>query len=219
MAQFQKDVSTGGKSYYGTETLSNLQFKSRNVSQKFTNNGLVRESPNFLAYNFEYMPNGSFQDQLEIDAYIPENFTITEAYITFVHTPINWDNAGDYNVWGYCRKINAYTADNAENFYIGAAYNSEYYYDVSARYNVTKILNAFGVDGYTPSVPSASDYKTETTISANIKDSIKKGNQTFIIKSSLPIPTLTGNLATDGAAFGLISGYAGAILNIYGYQN
>jgi hypothetical protein len=209
MAQFQKDISTGGKSYYGTQ-LSNLQYNA-----SIGNSYGLRQSPYFLGY--EYGLGSIIQSWLEFNVYIPDNFVITEARITFIHTPVHWDNGGDYDVWGYNRNMKTYNVTNVNDVNVTAAFNSEY--DVAGSYTLSEILNTFGEGGYTFPVSSATAYETTTITSKNIQENLTTGNNKIIIKSADTTPTYTGDLAVDGTNMGARTSFANAQINVFGYQN
>lgn len=213
MAQVEKSTSIGGNLYKTTIT-DNFQYNSSVVN--FNGYGDVHFAPYFLGFGFDFDLGETFASMLEFNVYIPSNFIIEEATITIVHTPVYWDNGGDYALWGYARKLKAYKVNDANNFLVGAAYFSEYMVDTSI---LTEIYGALGDSGYTAPVASATDYRTSTTISSNIKDSLIAGNNIIMVKSSDTLPTYTGDLATDATSCGAKTGYAYGVLNVMGHYS
>ena len=206
-------LSNGAEIIGGSGVLTNFQYYSVNVGFAVPNAYTVFDYF-FLGYNSDFSAAnwGSF---IELNAYIPSNFTITEAKIVFTHTPTNWVESGVYDVWGYCRNVKAYKVTNTSDIVVSSAYASTP--NVSGGYTLTEISNAFGASGYTPSTPSASSHITEITTSIDIKSSLIAGNNKIVVKSGDAVPAYNATFATNAANLGIKTGYAKAIINIIGY--
>jgi hypothetical protein len=216
MSILEQSTSLYGQQFKKTVT-DNFQYEGINEGWGSTYEGKVGSY--FLGYNLDVAGEEVIaitKNYIKLEIYIPSNFTITGATITFIHNPIYWDEPGTYTVWGYCRKIKAYKVTN-NNFLIYSAYLSEY--QIDGGYTTSEIYGAFGDSGYTPSVPSDTSYINETTVSNDISAHLVIGNNIIIIQSGDTTPVLTGVFATDAANCGAKTGYARAIANIFGYYS
>lgn len=213
MAQVEQSTSTGGNLFKTTLT-DNFQYNSSVLN--FYGDGATHSAPFFLGFGYDDGLAATFASRLEFNVYIPSNFVIEDATITIVHTPVYWDNGGDYAFWGYSRKLKAYKVNDSNNFLVGAAFFSEYMVDSSS---ITEIYGALGDSGFTPQVPTAADYRTTTKISNNIKDSLVAGNNIIIVQSSDTLPTYSGDFVTDVTSCGKKTGYAYGILNVMGHYS
>lgn len=198
--------------------LTNLQFKSSN---QIWGNGQSASYP--LGFSPEAEIQGgseiypSRKSYLQIDYDVPENFVISNAYITIFHTPIYWDN-GQYHTWGYCRNLGIFKVTNSGNFVINLAFFGEG--ETLGEFNTEIINNAFGNNTYwTAKIPNNDSYLSENITTNDLTNNIDKtGHGTLLIQSNDTAPTsntLAGLYTTDGA--GGKTGSAYAILNIIGY--
>lgn len=198
--------------------LTNLQFKSSN---QIWGNGQSASYP--LGFSPEAEIQGSSEtypsrkSYLQIDYDVPENFVISNAYITIFHTPIYWDN-GQYHTWGYCRNLGIFKVTNSGNFVISLAFFGEG--ETIGKFNTEIINNAFEDSTYwTARVPNNDSYLSENITTKDLANNIDKtGHGTLLIQSNDIAPTsntLAGLYTADGA--GGKTGSAYAILNIIGY--
>lgn len=199
--------------------LTNLQFKSSN---QIWGNGQSASYP--LGFSPEAEIQGgseiypSRKSYLQIDYDVPENFVISNAYITIFHTPIYWDN-GQYHTWGYCRNLGIFKVTNSGNFVINLAFFGEG--ETLGEFNTEIINNAFGNNTYwTAKIPNNDSYLSENITTNDLTNNIDKtGHGTLLIQSNDTAPTsntLAGLYTSDGA--GGKTGSAYAILNIIGYS-
>lgn len=206
-------LGDGRKIIGGDGILTNFDTEAYNVG--FETNGSVRYGGYFLGYNTDVFTE-NFGNYMVFDIYIPPTFTIEEAYITLIHSPVNWDDGGTYDVWGYCRNLQAYKITNPTSQFLGAAYYSEY--EILYTPTFSLISNAFGTSGFTAAIPSDSSHNTETEISNDISSALTSGiNNKIAIKSGNSIPTFSSTQATNYGNIGKETGYVRAILNIIGY--
>lgn len=170
----------------------------------------------FLGYNTDSIST-NWANFIEFNVYIPTGFVIEEAKITIYHTPVYWDNGGDYALWGYCQNVKAYTVTNYNSIAINAAYGSEYTYDTA--YSFTEIANAFGSSGFTAAIPTTPSHSGETATSNDISSALSTGYNKIAIKSSTAAPAYNASVATNGTNLGGKTGYVYAVLNVTGYQS
>ncbi len=162
-------------------------------------------------YTFHY-------GDISLDIEIPENFVVTEAYITLFHLPIYWHGvvgSTSFNTWGNARNVKLYKVNGNEDYYFEAGYLSSLYFNLDEGDTISKteITNAMGVNGFTGE--RVENNITEVFKSNNIAQSINKtGRHKLFLRSSDSIPTGTGNnkTASEKTALGK------AILDIYGYM-
>lgn len=122
-----------------------------------------------------------------VNAYIPENFTITGAYAILEVTSVNssyTDASGDYEVVGTPKDIGLLVG-------VGDTSVTFFYYpyqavDEEVEYSGTEIPNAFGNGRYTPSINSPGS--VEEAKSIDIKDYLTIGEMNTIFVRSLLSP-------------------------------
>lgn len=162
-----------------------------------------------LGASYVYELNVVESERMILDAYIPENFTIKEAYIHFSHYPIDVIWQGDSIGAGYCRELKLYKA-NAESmetkYLIGSEYFHTYEDDTSE-----EITNAFGVSSYTPSSYGLSDIET-----IDLANKLTTGKNRLIIKSAATMPT--GDDETIMKECALRTGMVQATLVVLGFS-
>lgn len=203
MAQVERATSNRGKQYL-TQVLSNLQFQSN-----------VNATGEFAFVGWESDLGGDFLvRKLIINVDIPDNFVILEARITYVNIPINWYQDPDY-FWGYVRNLTAYKMTNfSTNYSIQADAGGGFQLEGGAVYSA--ITSAFGATGYTPSEPTDLDYKVETIISDDIKNSLEAGSSRIVLQPTTK-PTTTGDPIDDLILAAEETSAGHAVLNVIGY--
>ena len=196
-----------GSSIIGASgVLSNLQFGSLDWKPM----GYWAEvSGGFDGYSSIYIP-----------VYIPENFVITEAYIILQHCPIR--NARNNTIyWGYSRNIGLYYQnENTSNFCQYIEWDSEA--TIEEQKLTSEVIGAFGNGGWTPSVPSNTNYSLETKISSNIASYLQEEKVTLLqIRSRNSIPNWKSDIQDDNFSSTLVKqkGACRAVLNVIGYKS
>jgi len=186
-------LADGAKIVGGEGVIGNLQFTSNGVYKGFDLLGYVAD---FFGYSSEIQR--AYGD-VSVEVYIPDNFTVTSAYVILQHTPVFWEGYDEplqkeYNTWGYAKNVKLYKAIGNENYQFNLAYLSNFnVYTNNIR--VEEIQNAFGKNGYTPSNHSGATY--ETAISINIGEHLKVGYQRLIVRSADAIPNNLSNCAEN----------------------
>ena len=192
----------GGKGLY-----SNLQFISSNQFEK-------------IGYQADEMNTRNLKQSIKIQCNIPENFTIEKAFITLFHRPMALGNVNNIVDYGYARNIRLYTNENYEYSVSTEYYGSEFWEEEA--YYLQEISGAFGSNGYTPSVPSASSLKLETKTTTDISKDLKTGLNEFVIQTANSIPSyIDGGLDLGYPNWLNVmkqTGGARAILFVYGYM-
>lgn len=159
-----------------------------------------------FGYNF-VTTNTTAHRPLDIVAYIPAQFTVTEAKITLYHAPVWYYSSIDLTeFWGYCRNLNLYKIQ-IEKFEASSYIGSEFYLDdVSDLTLIKEALNS-----YTPTVPTSQIHKVESIVSKDIKDYLTPGMNKFKIMSSDALPP-------DEIEASKKTGLCIAFLNVFGYM-
>lgn len=205
MAQVERATSVGGKTYL-TNLLSVFQF-GNNVGI----NG-IGQFGFFNEVGFYYDGAAYVRSALEIQAYIPENFTIVSAFITAYHTSgyVDLSGLGGGTEWVYSRKVKLYKLDDITDRYFVATAGSEYFEDGITD---TELPNVMGADGFTPTQPTGvpPQSATEKFVSQDLKEHLTTGINVLKLKSSdtLPANDLTMYRKT---------GQMIATLTVIGYQ-
>jgi len=211
-------LSNGAKLIGSTGVLSTFQYPSYNYSWDLPNSLSIRSGYWFLGYNMDlYDVSDNWANFIAFDVNIPADFVITDARIVLFHSPVNWDNGGDYDVWGYCRNIKAYTITDYNTIGIVSAYQSSY--GSTTGYTFSEISGAFGASGFTAGIPTDLSHPSETTTSANIASSLVTGFNKIAVKTSDAVPTFNPDLATNATAIGIKTGMVFGFLKVTGYQS
>ena len=152
--------------------------------------------------------------KLVLNAYIPSNFTITEAKILYYNIPVYWSLSTGSNAWGWVRAMKAYKVTNvASTYYVRGGMYSEY--DMAGIGTESEITAAFG-SGYTPSEPTTSSHSVQSTTSGDIKASLSSGMNRIVLGPA-SIPTTNGTYETDEYNCARVSSCGYGILTILGY--
>lgn len=200
----------------GDGVLSTLQFPSYSNSWWIPNGFDEIAGYWFLGYNTDAISE-NWANFASFNVIIPTGFTVTDARIILFHSPVYWDNGGDYALWGYCRNVKAYTMTNYNTLTITAAFASGY--DSVDAYTFSEISNAFGASGFTANVPTTPSHLGQIETSANIATSLTTGFNKIAIKTSDAVPAYNADLATNATAIGAKTGAVFAVLNVTGYQS
>lgn len=154
--------------------------------------------------------NGSsfYKSDLVIDVYIPENFIVTSAILSIMHTSVHWVGYDamtnkNYDVIGIAKNVHVYKTNSNYNFELtqgGGASTPTIGY-------LSEINGALGEKGY--SFKNINLGNIEEVKSANIGDSLEQGYQKIIIRT-----TDNANNVEDSSRK---TGLAYAVLNITGY--
>ncbi len=147
--------------------------KLENGTQLITENGILSVIQ-FGQYEWKKVgynanPSNNVMEKMtyKIPVFIPEGFTILDARVVLMHSPVKWSGYGQ-NGWGYCRNLRLYKNEQDENWYEEIILDSEGF--TEEEYYTNEILNAFGTSGFSPTIPSDNNHKVETIISNNIKN-------------------------------------------------
>lgn len=205
IAKIGKDgfvLSNGTKLIGNGGVLSNLQFTA-------SGNGYYAGEFVWAGFMFDDY-SGTQNMDLKFDVSIPENFTITEAYITLRHIPMETQLSTGSKVYGYVRNMKAYLADLSGTAYVSAVQDSEYQAALDG-ISYSEINNCFNNsnNSFTANVPSANNLKMTEIISKDIGSKINK-NCRIRLASTNSIPS------TAKACYEQ-SGFMYAFLNVYGY--
>lgn len=188
----------------GNGLLTNLQF----VSQK-EYNGYGLMGFNYDKWNAGY---SIMKTAVDICFSIPENFTVTAAYATIMHTPISWMDTSGNTVNGYSRNIKLYKTSSPQASKMYMAYASGMAEEPDEM-SGTEIANAFGSDGYTASNTSGNSVQSVRSI--DIKSHIVKGLNTLFLKTT----GTTSSTSTNSTDMCSKTGLGRLIIDVYGYMS
>lgn len=188
----------------GDGLLTNLQF----VSQK-EYNGYGLMGFNYDTWNAGY---SIMKTAVDICFNIPENFTVTAAYATIMHTPISWMDTSGNTVNGYSRNIKLYKTSSPQASKMYMAYASGMAEEPDEM-SGTEIANAFGSDGYTASNTSGNSVQSVRSI--DIKSHIVKGLNTLFLKTT----GTTSSTSTNSTDMCSKTGLGRLIIDVYGYMS
>ena len=198
-------LPSGGQVIGGDGLLSNFQYETSHDFER-------------LGFNYYYTLDKYIADTLPLSVYIPNNFKIKEAKVTLFHMPQRMNMNTDSGVlteWCYSRNIKLYKVDLTNILWDGWI-DSEFYMDESSK--MAEITEAFGSTGYTPPIPSDSDYSTKTIISGDIKNHLKSGMNNLVLKCDYEINDSSTDVLESFIAY-KYSGRVLAFLDIVGYMS
>lgn len=145
--------------------------KLENGTQLITEDGILSVIQ-FGKYEWENVgfsadpsSNTMWKMTYKIPVYIPKGYTILDARVVLMHSPIKWSGYGKSG-WGYCRNLKLYKNEQSSEWYEELVLDSEGFTD--EEYYTNEIEKAFGNSEFLPSVPSNELHKVETVISSNI---------------------------------------------------
>ena len=204
-------LKDGAEIIGGNGVLTNLQFNGSTVHAKTMSSS---QAGNFDTLGFENDEIGTGENiatKMVIFPKIPVNFIIISAKITLRHFPLKlYANNGNFG-WGYARKLKLY--EGSSNIYGDYDIYEGVYVDESSD---SEIYDAFGSNGFTPSIPSNVSQKIDSATSIDISDYITDTGY-LIIKSADTTPTYTGDTETDFKNCAYKTGMVSATLDILGY--
>jgi len=213
MAQVERSTSSQGTAYL-TNVLSVLQFKGKTGGSL---NNFLNGEFSLVGFEADDIKEENIKTKIIFDVYIPDDFKIKEAKITLSHFPLKLYNMLNQHVgWGHSRALKIYQAFGLKNIYREYVANSQFS-DIETE-SYTEIAGVFGDAGYTPSIPTNSNYILESFISGDLKFELKAGLNRFKIQSSETPPTYTEgqdevNLLNLASKSGMVS----ATLTVIGY--
>lgn len=209
--KFSGDIylGNGGKVLGGNGLYTNLQFNSTSIS---TSSSQGFGGFTYTGFQADEMNNKIAKVPTCIDAYIPEVFTISSAYITISHIPLDVVTSSGSAGKGNVKNIKIYSS-NVENIN-SITWNILSSYIPPDIASGTEIPNSFegANNSYTPKNNGSS-----VMLSKDISSSIKKGSNRILIQSSNSAPTYSSDYNTNAKNCALQSGFIFAQLNVFGY--
>ena len=211
-------LADGASVLGGNGLLSNLQFFGKTYHFSMST-----QAGSFDSIGFEVddaVQGGVYPNLMMIAPDIPDNFTIVSAKVSLKHCPAKlYGLSSQSDVYGYARKLKLYVQDvSATNYSIPfAIYGSM----PPIENEGMEIINAFGRESFTPSVPTRTSQKLETIesidVSEYVKDTDTNTSNIFIIMSTDTPPAYTGDPAVDYLNCAYKTGIISAVLDVYGY--
>lgn len=193
-------LTNGGKIMGGEGLFTNLQFSSIGILKGWSAVGFTK---NAKTQSAQYT-------DISLDCYIPENFTISNAYLTLYTSCVNSAyTTSDYQnieTIGKPTTLGLFKTDNDSTYEVFYAADTEYWIDGDPY--MTEITNVFKTASYTPANTGVGSVDSITTI--DIKDNIDIGRNQFIIRTKLNLPTDNKSIAEN-------TGIGRAVLYVFGY--
>ena len=198
----------GGRVIGGDGLLTNLQYTSVGSVSGW----------NLLGYGVGYGYGGSatfYYNSVIIDCFIPENFTIIEAYLTLDTMPVKTWNTNNVQIVGKPRNLKLYKNTNVGgSFTYAYGVGSDYWYE-NGYMNLSEVTNAFGSNTYTPSSTTPGIINSKTTDNLEPLDVLKTGERNqLVIRTSEGLPG-----SGDVTSAVTLTGLGKAVLNIIGYMS
>lgn len=152
----------------------NLENGATVISEKGLMNTYTYDTKGFKIVGFMgddiFSPTKANKESVTIDFIIPEGLNITKAFVYLFHTPMYWGTNNSY-VWGWCRNLKLYKANNMYSRQIVGEYFGGYNENDNTVYD--EITGAFGTNGFTAQTASDSSHITEKTVSEDISEVLK----------------------------------------------
>lgn len=187
--------------------LSNLQFSAQGVSEMY---GDRKQAGGYYWLGFLDTSSGIDKYDAFIDVSVPDNFTITSAYITLRHVPTEVYMSNGSKVYGYARNVKCYLADMNAEAYVSMQEMSEY----SSQFggiNFDEIKDCFNntTNSFTAEVPNADKLNITEVVSKDIGDKIQK-------HCRIKIATTDATPAAAKDCFAK-TGFVYAFISVFGY--
>ena len=198
----------GGRVIGGDGLLTNLQYTSVGSVNGW----------NLLGYGVGYGYGSSatfYYNSVIIDCFIPENFTIIEAYLTLDTMPVKTWNTNNVQIVGKPRNLKLYKNTNVGgSFTYAYGVGSDYWYE-NGYMNLSEVTNAFGSNTYTPSSTTPGIINSKTTDNLEPLDILKTGERNqLVVRTSEGLPG-----SGDVTSAVTLTGLGKAVLNIIGYMS
>lgn len=191
--------------------------KGMMTNMEFMGHGNMNDAISGNYYQVGFRVNGmrstNFRAKITIDAYIPEDFTITKAIVVLSHFPLKVQFQGQDKGYGYSRAVKIYSSSNSTRYRVWNI-GSEFF-DEETGYDSEIPINNME-DGFTP----VNYYRREieTIVTDDISSNLKTGINRLIVQSSESIPTFSYD-DDNQINCALKTGMMSAILEVYGFMN
>lgn len=196
----------GGRVIGGDGLLTNLQF----ISVGELDSGFT-----FVGFKeIDYYSQYGYADCI-VDAFIPDNFTVTSAYITIYISSEEVFNANNESVGnGYPKQLKLYKGNSNEitNYYVAPSAGILQHYEPLSGEEIVNAIN--NQASYTPSIMPG--YIT-TVKTINLKESLLAGRNVFILRTSLDRPASPESTGNSTQPY-LNTGIGKMVLDIIGYM-
>lgn len=150
---------------------------------KFTSTGIY-DGKSFVGFRFdtEGSSQSFYKTGIALNFVIPDNFTVTNAYVTLAHSRVNFFQMGGGEVIGYCRNVKLYKTNGNQSAKIYSTAHATSGYTQVGQLSGNEIPSAFGANSYTAS--NSNSDTTEIVRSIDIKNYISNGNNTLFINTT-----------------------------------
>ena len=150
---------------------------------KFTSTGIY-DGKSFVGFRFDTEGDSMnfYKTGIALNFIIPDNFTVTNAYVTLAHSRVNFFQMGGGEVIGYCRNVRLYKTNGNQSAKIYSTAHATSGYTQTGQLSGSEIPGALGSNGYTAS--NSNSDTTEIVRSIDIKNYISNGNNTLFINTT-----------------------------------
>lgn len=197
----------GGRVIGGDGLLTNLQFISA---------GELDSGFTFVGFKeIDYYSQYGYADCI-VDAFIPDNFTVTSAYITIYISSEEVFNVNNESVGnGYPKQLKLYKGSGNEitNYYVAPSSGILQHYDPLSGEEIVNAINNQAT--YTPT--TSPGYIT-TVKTINLKDNLSSGRNVFILRTTLSRPESPQSTNNSTQPY-LDTGIGKMVLDILGYMS
>lgn len=121
-----------------------------------------------------------------IDYYIPNNFTVTEAYVLLNCTPLLAPIDQNTTVIGLPKELKLFSVSGVGNDQLSYYWNGSVYITRDGSINGTEVESAFGKETYTPNISNMGD--VSQVISKNIGQYLLRGQQANLTLTTTTTP-------------------------------
>ena len=200
----------GGKVIGGDGLLTNLQFSSFGPINGWSRIGFAPSDADGTSVVYS---------DIAVDYYIPNNFTIKEAYLTLYTSAVYagyFTSRGQQETVGTAKQLKLYRGVNNITYRVFWQAASEWYYKYENAVG-SEIENALGTGSYSP--PSMIPGNVDVKKTFNLKNylSTASGNNSLLVRTNVTKPSTAWGSDADRKTMAENTAMGRVVLNIIGY--
>ena len=200
-------LDNGKKVIGGDGLLTNLHFETSDMYSGFS---IIGFSPDWDYSSFK-------KKDAMLCVTIPENFIVTQAYISLNYSAIDGYDDNNSSVIGRPNQIKLYYSKSKAIGALAFGYGGGYFNDCANLYGTQIVSGSFIAAGVTDTTITTTELKTLKT--ANIKNIISSGNYVFYAETATTTSSTMGS-ASSTTRDALSKTFRGKlILDVIGYMN
>lgn len=199
-------LDNGKKVIGGDGLLTNLHFETSDMYSGFS---IIGFSPDWDYSSFK-------KKDAMLCVTIPENFIVTQAYISLDYSAIDGYDNNNSSVMGRPNQIKLYYSKSKAIGALAFGYGGGYFNDCANLYGTQIVSGSFIAAGVTDTTVTTTELKTLKT--ADIKNIISSGNYVFYVETAATTSSTMGS-ASSTTTDALSKTFRGKlILDIIGYM-